>query len=161
MDKMVNFIHLNILWVGSMCTHRGRTPAGRYTPPPRCRSRSEPSRSSCSSPSSRRWRCCSRRAWRRTAAWRDRDRVFRWWSPSHSSSSERDGAETWAIKQRLELLSSKSHWRDGGTCTYQMATQTSSLSMQIDVMEQLDLQVPVPPHGDGSRSQNLQSCLQG
>lgn len=41
--------------------------------------------------------------------------------------------------------------------THQMATQTSSGSWQMEVMLQLDPQVPVPLQLEGSTSQNLQS----
>lgn len=47
--------------------------------------------------------------------------------------------------------------KSGLSVTYQIATQTSLESSQRDVIEQLDLQVSVPLHEEGSRSQNLQS----
>lgn len=45
--------------------------------------------------------------------------------------------------------------------TYQMETQTSSVNMQVEVMEQPDAQVPVPLQSEASRSQNLQSWFMG
>ncbi len=47
------------------------------------------------------------------------------------------------------------------TGTYQMETQTSLGLTQMDVMEQLDMQVPVPLQEESSTSQNLQSLLIG
>lgn len=41
--------------------------------------------------------------------------------------------------------------------TYQIATQTSLVSSQVDEIEQLDMQVSVPLHEEDSTSQNLQS----
>lgn len=44
--------------------------------------------------------------------------------------------------------------------TYQIATQTSASFSQIDDIEQLDLQVPVPKHVKDSRtSQNLHNSF--
>lgn len=42
-----------------------------------------------------------------------------------------------------------------------MATHASSGNMQMEVMEQLDMQVPVPVQSEGSTSQNLQSWFIG
>lgn len=64
----------------------------------------------------------------------------------------------WMVRPtRKDLLAQMVH-----RYTYQIATQTSVSFSQIDDIEQLDLQVPVPKHVTVSRrSQNLHSSLIG